>query len=123
MSLRRRIKYQLGYYYRFLLSVVSCLTPPAWLTGRGVRIFCLFLLAVASVLYIGEISRAAGSGYEMKSLQKQVSALQEEIQKIDVDIAGQNSMSGLEKRLRETDMVLVKNVQHIVISGSEVAKQ
>ena len=123
MSLRRRIKYQLGYYYRFLVSVGSCLTPPAWLVGRGVRVFCLSLLAMASILYVGEISRAAASGYEMKSLQKQVSSLQEEIQKIDVDIASQNSMSSLEKRLQDTDMVLVKNVQHIVISGSEVAKQ
>lgn len=123
MSLRRRIKYQLGYYYRFLASVGSCLTPPAWLTGRGMRIMCLCLLAAASILYIGEISRAAGSGYEMKSLQKQVSTLQEEIQKIDVDIASQNSMSSLEKRLQETDMVSVTNIKHIVISGSEVAKQ
>ena len=123
MSLRRKIRYQIGYYYRFLLSVGRCLTPPAWLVGRGVRVFCLFLLALASVLYIGEISRAAGSGYEMKSLQKRVSALQEEIQKIDVDITSQNSMSSLDKRLRETDMVLVKNIQHIVISGSEMAKQ
>ncbi|PIT88281.1 MAG: hypothetical protein COU29_03375 [Candidatus Magasanikbacteria bacterium CG10_big_fil_rev_8_21_14_0_10_36_32] len=123
MSLRRKIKYQFEYYHRFLLSVGSCLRPPAWLVGRGMRVICLFLLTVVSVAYIGAISRAAGSGYQMKSLQKRVDNLQMEIQKIDVDIAGQNSMSSLEKRLQETDMILVKNIKYIVISGSEMAKQ
>lgn len=123
MFLRRRIKYQLGYYYKILISVGRCLTPPWWLIGKGVRVICLCVLIAVAVLYVAEISRAAGSGYEMKILQKQVSELRTKIQKIDVEIASQNSMSNLVKRLQETDLVTVKNIKYVVVFGPDVAKK
>jgi hypothetical protein len=123
MSWRRKIQYQLENYRRVSLGVFNCAALPSCLTGKTARIICLIILAAGSVGYICQTSAAAGSGYEMNELQNKVEAMEEEIQKIDVQIAEFSSMPSLEKRLARMNMVSVASIKYIRPTGPAFAKK
>lgn len=123
MSWKRRVKYQFDYYRRRALGVFGYAALPDYLTGKTARVIYVVLLAAASLAYVCQTSLAAGSGYEMRDLQKKVNTLQEDIQKINVQIAENSSMPSLEKRLAELNMVAVSDIRYISSAETAVAKK
>lgn len=123
MSWKRQIKYQLESYKRTALGILHCMTLPSWLTARAARYAYLGIISIIVIAYICQTSNAAASGYEMRDLQNKVTQMREEIQKIEVDIAGYNSMPNLEKQVKSTGMSLAQNIRYISVPEPVVAKR
>ena len=123
MSWKRQIIYQLDSYKRTALGILHCMTLPSWLTARAARYTYLGIILLIGFAYICQTSNAAASGYEMRDLQNKVTQMREEIQKIEVDLAGYNSMPNLEKQVRTTGMNLAQNIRYISVTEPMVAKR
>ncbi|MDD2757771.1 MAG: hypothetical protein PHD72_00135 [Patescibacteria group bacterium] len=123
MSWKRRVKYQFDYYRRRALGVFGYAALPDYFTGRTARIVYITILVATSLIYICQTSLAAGSGYEMRDLQNKVNTLQEDIQKIEVEIAENTSMAKLETRLAELNMVAISDIKYISAVETAVAKK
>ena len=123
MTLKRKIRYQAGYYARLAKSIWRGSAVPAWLSGRAARSVYLVVLAVVTVAYICQVNAAAESGYRMRDLQNNVNNLREEIQKLNVEVAAGSALPGLEKSLEKTDMVRADNIVYLSAANLEVAKK
>lgn len=123
MSFARAYRYEMSYCRRLASGVSRSLVLPSWTTGRGARLAWLFALVVLVVGYVAQTSLAAGSGFKLRDLQKNVTALNEDIRDLEADAAGYNSLSGVEKRLVELGMVAPDNVKHYSPLAPPVAKK
>jgi len=123
MILRRKIKYQVEYYKRCLLSYGKCFAVPAWLYGQKARYVYVGIFGALLFAYICQVSVASGSGYEMRDLQKQVTNLKGEIQKINVEVASYNALPNLEKRVQNTGMISVASIKYVKNTETAVAKR
>lgn len=123
MILRRKIKYQVDYYKRMALSYCKCFSVPAWMYGKNARLAYAGIFGAILFAYICQVSVASGSGYEMRDLQKRVTALKTDIQKINVEMAKYNALPNLEKRVQNTGMVTVASINYIKSTETVVAKR
>lgn len=123
MTLRRKIKYQTDYYRRVILTVARGLNVPEWFSTLAPRIVCIAVLVVFSLAYIWQVTSAAGSGYEMRDLQTKVEGLRADIQKLNVNLASNNALTNLQKRVNALNMTSVANITYIEPATAIVAKR
>ncbi len=123
MILKRKIKYQVEHYKRWLIGYYRCLSVPAWIGGPKARFAYVGIFASLLVAFICQVSVASGSGYEMRDLQKKVSDLKSEIQKINVEVASFNALPNLEKRVQSSGMTSVSFIKYIKPVDIAVAKR
>jgi len=123
MSLTRAYRYEMGYCRRLAVGVTQCLALPAWMTGRAARLAWLCVLALLAVSCVAQTSLAAGSGFKLRDLQKNVSTLQGEIRDLEAESAGYNSLAGVEKQLNQLGMVAPSGVKHYSPLAPPVAKK
>lgn len=94
-----------------------------WIFGMGCRLTLLFLLVIFGVLFIWQTSSASTKGFAINDLQKQISDLEKENQKLGLQIAEQRSLKNLENRVTELGLVAVDNVKYVTILGTTVARR
>lgn len=123
MTFKRKIKYQINYFRRYVENITKGGAIPEWLKGRVARGIYLGILMILVFAYVREVSSAAASGYEMRDLQNRVSVLQEEIRGLDVQVAAGNSLPTLEKRIEGSGLTRVDNITYLNVVGSVVAKK
>lgn len=119
MSLKRFAKHKL----QNLTNYVDSLALPAWVSGFKIRFGLIGLTVLLGVIYVGQISVAARSGYQMRDLEGQVSLLEADIQKLEVEIADYSSMSNIEQRLKDSGMVAVGKIKYFNTVDTVVAKR
>jgi hypothetical protein len=123
MTLKRKLKYKAGYYRRCFQALMQGEVIPAWLRGRTARVVYLSILTLFLVAYVREVSSAATSGYEMRDLQNQVSALNEEIRGLNVQVAADTSLPTLQKRLADSGLTRANSITYLNSVASVVAKK
>ena len=123
MTLRRKIRYQTDYYKRVIQSVARGFVVPEWFSTLAPRVICIIVLVVFSFAYIWQVTSAAGSGYEMRDLQTKVENLRADIQKLDVDLASNNALTNLQKRVQTIRMTPVFSISYIESGAAVVAKR
>lgn len=123
MTLRRKIRYRTDYYKRVILSITRGFIVPVWFSTLAPRVICIVALLTFSFAYIWQVTSAAGSGYEMRDLQTKVENLRADIQKLDVDMASNNALTNLRKRVQMIRMTPVVNIAYIESSATVVAKK
>ena len=106
-------KRQLQAHYQNFIDAVCTITVPEWISGRAMRSTLLLSVMFLSVAYLVRINSAATSGYEIHSLERQVSDANVEVQNLQIKIADAGSMYNIEKRLPELSMVMAGPVQRI----------
>lgn len=120
MTIVRRIKYQSQSFWRQVALLYRGYGVPSWLTGPTARFSYLFLLAAFVVIYVCQVSSAAGIGYEMRDLQRNNDALRQEIRQLNVGVATYNALPNLEKRIsysglsNTADIIYMKSIDSIV---------
>ncbi len=117
MSLKRQIENQ----YRNLMYSLQTMEMPAWLDAMWVKTTLMSVVVLFGFLYLVQTSNTATSGYEIHNLEKQLSALNTDVQKLEIATAAESSMSNIQKRLRGVDMVGVEKIYHLSVVGSAVA--
>jgi len=119
MSIKRRFEYQ----YRRMLAGFQGFELPAWMTGLLFRFTLTAAVAVMSVFYVCKTSNLSTSGYVLHDLENKVAVLQTDIQNTQVEIALNSSISNIESRLKNLDMVSVEHYGFIAPDNSLVAKR
>lgn len=119
MSIKRQIQFK----YRNLVHALETITVPSWITSRTTRVGLLAVILLFGIAYIVNTTSSATSGYQMHELEKKMSALETEVQKLQVEIADNSSMSSISSRLVKLNMTEVSNVKYLTVKNSPVAKK
>lgn len=112
MSYKRQFQ---AHYHNFV-QAVRTMAMPEWLTGRGMRSTLLISVMFLSAAYMIRINAVSASGYEIHSLEKQVSEMDNEVQDLQIKIADAGSMNNIEKRLPELNLVAVTKIQRLDVA-------
>ena len=71
------------------------------------------LLIMAGILYIYSINSSAVKGYEMKQVEKEISDLQKENDKLKIQEAELKSLYHVEEATKDLNMAEMKNVSYV----------
>ena len=118
MSIKRQIQSK----YRNLVHAIETISMPQWLTSKTTRFGLLVVIFLFSIAYVVNTTSSATSGYQMHELEKQKLSLETEVQKLQVEIADNSSMSSISSRLVKLNMTEVSNVKYLTIKNTPVAK-
>ncbi|MBI5221527.1 MAG: hypothetical protein HY979_01860 [Candidatus Magasanikbacteria bacterium] len=106
-------KRQLQAHYHNFIEAVRTIVMPQWLTGRAIRSTLLIGVMLLSVAYMLRVNSVSASGYEIHNLEKQVSEMDNQVQDLQIRIADAGSMSNIEKRLPQLNLVAATVVKHL----------
>jgi len=73
--------------------------------------------------HVVKMSSISTQGYEISKLQKQIQILEEEKQRVDVDIARLSSMEYIQTKVVQMAFVPIEKPQYMTVHGSSVAKR
>jgi hypothetical protein len=119
MSLKR----QLAFKYRNLINSCRAIYLSSWLTSKTMRVIFVFLIVVVGSAYVIKITSSATSGFEMHKLEKQVEALDKDIQKIQIEIAESSALPSIQARLAGLNMAEASVINYISLKDTAVAKR
>lgn len=83
---------------------------------------CVFIL-VFGVLHVINLSTMSTKGYDMTELQKKITMLERENQKLEFKIAKHSSMQSIQERLGDMKMVSADNIEYATLIGTAVARR
>ncbi len=109
MSFRLRFKYHLGSARGFLRSF----RLPAWFYSRVFKVGISLMAVALSGVYVMATSSVATSGYEIRTLEKNIRALESDIQKLNAEVASSQSMSSIQRRLKELALVPADHINKL----------
>ena len=119
MSIKRQFQYQ----YKNFRDAFYSLELPAWVNCRAVRASLLIVTLFFGSAYVIKTASSASSGYEIHRLKNKTQILQQEISKLEVDLADQSSLITISKRLKETSMISVGSLSFYKASAQPVARK
>jgi hypothetical protein len=96
----------------------------AWqmmLFSASFRFVLVFVVGLFGILYVMQTSNLSAKGYEIGDLQKQISLLGQDNQRLEFEIANQRSMKNLEQRVKKLNLVAVGDVEYAMVLGNMVA--
>jgi hypothetical protein len=117
------IKRQLEFRYRNLMNKIRHLSLPEWLVSKTTRIVLIILIIGIGGAYVSKITSSATRGFQMHKLENDVSGLEQDISKIEIEIAENSSLSNIQKRLAKLDMVEAGQITYISGKDISVAKK
>ena len=85
------------------------------------RVCLSIFVVIFGVLHVINLSTMSTKGYDMTELQKKITILEREGQKLEFKIAKYSSIQSIQERLDSMDMVVAENVEYATIMGSTVA--
>lgn len=91
--------------------------------NKAFRVFLSVFILVFGVLHVINLSTMSTKGYDMTALQKQITGLGRENQKLEFKIAKHSSMQNIQERLDSMNMVVVENVEYATLIGTVVARR
>jgi len=117
MSLKRRFQYQ----YQNFAYALRTISLPTWATGARARLALMLVGAIFTTGYIFKIGSTAISGYDLNTLEQKNALLQEDIRKLETQVAGFQSIQSIQTRVKETNMVAVGKINFLAATGESVA--
>jgi cell division protein FtsL len=93
------------------------------LLSTSFRVFLTVLVSSFSVLYVAQTSSVSTKGYDINDLQREITQLQRENQKLDFQIAQYRSMQSIKDRLEQMDLVIADNIEYVTLVGNSVARR
>jgi cell division protein FtsL len=109
MSIKLRVKYKVRKFKNFW----KILRLPRWAYGLRMRIFLVVGIALLTVGYVIQTNTLSTSGYEIQSIESEISALTTEIKKVETEVASFRSIESIEKRLANINMVEVGKITYL----------
>lgn len=83
----------------------------AWaVASTGARVLVFTLIAVIGVAYIGVMSSVSTKGYELKRVEREVTALRDSNERMQIHIAEQGSLRRVRERVQALRMVPIDGV-------------
>lgn len=94
-----------------------------FIVGTRFRVGLLLLTVGLMTCHVVKMSTVATHGYQISQLQKQLHALEDEKQKIDIDVASLSSMTSIQERMKQTEYIPIEKPQYIIFHGSSVVQR
>ncbi len=89
--------------------------------SKTVRIALCSVIIALGIGYSVVISNVSTKGYELTDVERQITQLREENQKLRLSVAEFRSLSTVQKRMQALGMVPVDEVTYVAVGGSSVA--
>lgn len=93
------------------------------IVSNSFRVVLLVFMVTFGFLYVWQTNTVSTKGYIISDLETDVRALENETQRLEVDIAKHTSMQSIQERLSQTDLVAFTDVDYVTVMGSAVAKR
>lgn len=93
------------------------------LLSNTFRVCLIVFVLFFGVLHVVNLSTMSTKGYDMTELQKQITMLERENQKLEIKIAKYSSMQSIQERLDGMKMVSADNIEYSTIIGTAVARR
>jgi len=119
MSLKRQIQYQ----YSNLIQAFLSLEIPAWVNSKGIKMILIVIIVFSGLGYITKTASGASGGYEIHSLEAKVQNLEEEISKLNVEVAENSSLASISGRVEGKNLVPVQTISFYSHDDQQVAKR
>lgn len=116
------IKRQLAYKYQNFRYSVQTMALPHWLTSPAMRLVLLFTILFFGIAYIVNITSAATSGYQVRTLEKETKELEVQVRKLEVEIADNSSITAIAAKIDRLNMVEASGIKHVSVKNNAVAK-
>jgi len=87
--------------------------------GLVVRMMMLGFIAFMSVCYVTKTSTVSTKGYDISEIQREITVLDREIERIDYEIATYRSMVSIEERLSRTDFEDSRDARYVTVAPPE----
>ncbi|MDI6778211.1 MAG: cell division protein FtsL [Patescibacteria group bacterium] len=84
--------------------------------------FLVTLICALGVFYIFEVNNLATKGYEIDKLEKQLSNLQKENERLQIQAAELKSMYKIEEKTKDLNMIAPKDVSYLNLPGDVAMK-
>ncbi len=81
------------------------------------------IVTAAGVGYLAEVSAATAKGYQIRGLEKQVSDLRAQTQKMELQVAEGQSVKSIESRVQGLGLVPTSQVEYLTTSAPVVARR
>jgi hypothetical protein len=94
-----------------------------WLSSAPCKIFLACLILAVGGWYIVKISAISATGYDLAALEEDIEELTRENQRLQFEIAKQQSMASIEARLPALQLVAVDGVEYLDAGGAIVARK
>lgn len=104
------IKKHLAHQTRYLLQAADVFSLPEWAHSKIFRVVLCGAVSILCFVYVVQMSRVSVSGYQIRTLEKNIERLTREQQKLEVSVIEKNSISAINKRVDSLIMVPAKNV-------------
>lgn len=117
MSYKRQVQ---AHYHNFI-SALRTISVPEWVGGRIMRASLLGVVVFMSVAYLVRVNSAATCGYEAHALENQISEMNADLQTLQIKIADAGSMSSIQKKLPDMNLVAAEDYQRYNTTGGVVA--
>lgn len=119
MSFKRKIQYQ----FRHFMQAIFSLSLPYWLVSKTTRVILVAVVVFGGLGHIIQTTSTSSSGYRISELETEIIVLEDEISRIQIDIANDSSLTTIEQRLKELDLVEVKKISYYEEEKQIVAKR
>ena len=81
------------------------------------------LTIVCGVLYVVENSSVSTKGYDINALQKKITELKQENQRVEFEVAQYGSMDNIQARLKNLNLVAADKSEYVTLPGTAVARR
>ncbi|MBI2436978.1 MAG: hypothetical protein HYV41_04530 [Candidatus Magasanikbacteria bacterium] len=95
----------------------------AVLVSTSFRVALGVCVVVFGFMYVWQTNTVSAKGYTMTDLERKINQLDKETRRLDVEIAQHTSISNLESRLIQTNLVVATDVTYMNLTGTAVAKR
>lgn len=92
-----------------------------WLLSSSFRVLFMVFVIFLGLLFVWQTSSASTKGYTINDLEKRVTSLEQENQKLEFAIAQHRSLQSIIERLPQTGLVAVDNISYATLVGTAVA--
>lgn len=119
------IKRQIQFKYHNFISALRFLSLPKWIDGNTIRFVFVGVIVLVGAAYVFKTTSSTTSGYELHKLETQTAALEQDIEKTNIQIAENSSLSNIQDRLAKMDMVAAGGIKYLSVGIKDVtvAKQ
>lgn len=118
----RKINHQTSYFFNEVgESTAFLLRMPAWFFGLRFRVVLATVNIVLLIAFVLQIAAASGTGYELKKLEQTKENISAQQQKIEVEIAGINSMAYINAKMENLSMISSPRLKHVKVLPTTVA--
>ncbi len=119
MSIKRQLQFQ----YRHFIQAIYTWQLPRWLTCPATRLLLLLTVVIFGSAYIVKTASSAAGGYKIYDLENEISFLESDIKKLEVEIADNSSLYNIQKRLSNVSMVAVGKITYFDAMDKAMAKR